>query len=109
MKNLNDILPNDILDKVIQIHIPVNNIDDRKAWRFSPLRLFVKTATWANNTSVRPHPKAKFINSIWKFNLRPEVQLFAWKLVGEIPSTRGKLRHFGVNISFLYRAYFYEL
>lgn len=28
-----------------------------------------KTATWANNISVNPHTKAKFINSLWRLTL----------------------------------------
>lgn len=50
----------------------------------------IKTTTWANNASVKPHNKAKCINSLWKLNLRTKLLLFAWKLVREILSMRGK-------------------
>lgn len=35
-----DILPDHILDKIIQIPIPVNNIDDKIAWNFHLMENF---------------------------------------------------------------------
>lgn len=37
----------------------------------------VKTATWANNDSIRSQPKVKFINYIQKLQLTPLVKFFA--------------------------------
>lgn len=65
--------------------VPINNIDDRFAWKFTSDNEFsVKIAKWANNDSVRPHPKAKSINGIWKLNLILKVKFFACKLARNI-------------------------
>lgn len=43
---------------------------------FSNSEYMVKTVTWANNNiMIRPHPKAKLLNSIWQLNLIPNVNL----------------------------------
>lgn len=45
-------------------------MDDKMVWKFThDGSFFVKTATWTNNNSLRPHQNAKFSNSIWKLNL----------------------------------------
>lgn len=45
------------------IPLLINDIDDMIAWKFmSNGKCFVKSATWANNESGRPHPKAKLIS-----------------------------------------------
>lgn len=59
----------------------------------------IKAATQANNTLVKPYSKAKFITSLWKLNLRPQLHLFAWKLTREMFFTKGKLRQLGININ----------
>lgn len=58
----------------------------------------VKIATWANNDSVRLHPKAKLINSMRKLNLIPKVHFFSRKLVRNIHLTRDKLRDVRIDI-----------
>lgn len=52
----------------------------------------------ANNKTVNLHPKAKYISTLWKLNLRPKLHLFVWKLVQDILATRGKLRKLSINI-----------
>lgn len=44
--------------------IPINDIDNKVACKLTSNReLFAKMATWANNNSIGPHPKTKFINT----------------------------------------------
>lgn len=57
----------------------------------------IKSAIWANNTPIEPHPKEKFINELWKLKLRPKLLFFAWKLAKDILPTRGKLRNLGMS------------
>lgn len=51
----------------------------------------VKNATWINNTPIKPHPEDRFINSSWKLNIQTKLQLFAWKLIRDIFSTKTNL------------------
>lgn len=77
----------------------INKIDDKLIWKFIPDGDFlVKTATWANNNTVPPLPKAKLLNSLWKLNLRPNLQLFDWKFLREILHTGNKIKRLGINI-----------
>lgn len=61
---------------------------------------FTKIATWANNKLIRPYPKAKFHNSIWRLHLIPNLKTSALKLVHNVLLTRGKLdlRHIVMDI-----------
>lgn len=87
-----------LINKVYSISI--NNIDDKLTWQFtSNGDFFIKTTTWADNISVKPHPKTKFLTSLWKLNFRPKLHLFAWKLIPDILLTKGKLRHIGIDIN----------
>lgn len=46
------------IQKIQKIPIPINDIEDRIAWKFTSDGDFsVKTAAWANNESSRPHQK----------------------------------------------------
>lgn len=38
-----------------------------------------------NNSSIRTHPRAELINSIWRLNLSPRLNLVAWKFIGNMP------------------------
>lgn len=47
--------------------------------KFTPNGKFsVKAGTWANNYNMTTHPKAKFLDLIWKLNLIRKIKLFAW-------------------------------
>lgn len=59
--------------------------------------LYVKSATRANNTSFKPHSKAKLIN-LWKLKLKSKLYIFAWNLVLNMLLTRGKFRYLRMNI-----------
>lgn len=63
------------------------NIEDKIAWKSTSNGLFSETATLANNDLIRPNPRAKFVNSIWRLNLVPKVKLFYWKVIREILPT----------------------
>lgn len=56
-------------------------------------------STWDNNSSSDPHPQAKFINNIWRLDMRPKIQLFPWKLIPDIIPTRAKLQKLGLPIN----------
>lgn len=55
-----EMLPNYIVDKIISIHIPINDIQDKVVWKFtSDEKFIVKTATWANNDKTIRHPTTR--------------------------------------------------
>lgn len=58
----------------------------------------IKTATWANNERIPPHPKAKLLNRIWKLKMLPKIKLFAWKLIRAKIPTIGYLKDIGLDI-----------
>lgn len=95
-------MPSNIIDKISEdingFPIPINNINDKLAWNLLQWRFLYKNSYLGNNSSVSPHSKAKFRNSLSKLDLRSKLQLFAWKLVWDIFPTRGKVRKFGIDI-----------
>lgn len=106
LDNLRNCLPTNIIEKVPRIPIlinnivpiPINNIDDKLNWEFSTGGQFsVKTATWANNSSIPPYTKAILLNSLWKLKLRPKLYLFAWKFLKVLPM-HNKIRSLGASI-----------
>lgn len=50
--------------------------------------LSIKSVTWGNNSNFPPHPSTKFIIDLWKLDMRPEIQIFAWKLIQNMLPTR---------------------
>lgn len=58
----------------------------------------VNTATWAHNYAIKPHPKTKILNNIWKLNLILKIKLFSWKLLHDALLTRDRLRNFDIKI-----------
>lgn len=70
LQNLKIFLSGYIIDKISVISIPTSNIEDRIAWKFyTHGELTVKSAIRANNNSLNSHPRAKFLNSIWRLIL----------------------------------------
>lgn len=88
-----------ILFEKFIIPILVCHIEDKMFWEFTCDDSFLIKTTWANNDSIKPHPKAKFINSIWRLNLIPKIKIFARKLIRNILPTRDRLIRFGININ----------
>lgn len=75
VENLKDCLLEETLKDIYGTPNPINNIDDKLSWKFTSTSNFsVTTETWANNTYIKHHPKAKFINSLQKLNLRPKLK-----------------------------------
>lgn len=95
--DLKDILPASILRKsncfLFLLILKVGLIGNMQLMEFS-----VKTATVANNDSVAPQPKAKFVSSIWESNLTPKVKFFAWKPIHNLLLTRDKLKNLDIEI-----------
>lgn len=59
-------MPDHIGGKINAIHIPITDIEDKLAWKFTYRGEYsVKTKTWAKNYSIRPPPKT-IVNIIWK-------------------------------------------
>lgn len=82
------------------ILVPANNIEDKVTWKFTfDSEFSVKTATRANNISVRPHAQARILNNIWKLNFIPKVKLFASKPVRNTLLTRNMIRQLGRDIT----------
>lgn len=79
LRDLSELLPKHIMEKIISIPIPLNNTQDKIMWNDE--NYSVKRATWANNDRIHPQPKANMLNLIWKLNLNPKKKLFAWKLI----------------------------
>lgn len=70
LQNLQNMLQDYIIDEVSIILILVNNIKYMLAWKFTAhFEFFCKIATWDNNGSIISHPKAKFINNIWRLKI----------------------------------------
>lgn len=46
-----------------------------------------------------PHPKAKLFDNVRKLNLRPKLQLFAWKCLPGILPKRSRIRNLGIGIN----------
>lgn len=46
--NLKEYLPDDIIDKIDSITIPLSNIEDKIVWKFSDRDFFFETGKWAN-------------------------------------------------------------
>lgn len=67
------VFPDHIINTIKAIPIPISNIAAKIQWKcINDSNFSVKTATWANNYSIRPHTKAKILNNIWKLNLTPK-------------------------------------
>lgn len=45
--------------------ILITNVKDRLTWTLTTHGQYSVKLDWANNDSIRRHPKAKFISSIW--------------------------------------------
>lgn len=65
----------------------------RIKWHENNGNFSIKTFTWANNDSIKPHPKTKFLNDIWSLKLTLQLKFFAWILVRKVLPTRYKLRN----------------
>lgn len=90
----------EIINEINNTPIPVNNTVAKVSWKFTSTNLFsVKSVTWAENINIKPHWKAKSLNSLGKLNRRHKLQLFEWKLVCNMLPTRGKLRRLGMDIN----------
>lgn len=71
--NLATYLPHNFLLMIMYTPIPISDTDDKIICKFNSTGHFsIKSTTWTNNTSIVPHPKAKFINGLWKLKLRPK-------------------------------------
>lgn len=54
---------------ILNIPIPMNDIQDKLIWKFSSesspsIIIFSKTVTWTNNDQIYPHPRVKLLNQI---------------------------------------------
>lgn len=61
---LNNVLPNNIVDKITSILIPVNDIKINYLESFSNGKLLVRKTSWTNNNQMSPHRRTKFLNLI---------------------------------------------
>lgn len=89
-----------IVDKIINIHVPINDIQDKIIWKYTtPDENFsVKMVTWTNNDKILPYPRAKLLSYIWRSSLLPKVKIFAWKLVSGKISTRSYINSIGIDV-----------
>lgn len=61
------VLPTQIIENIQNILIPLSDVQDRIIWNYTNDGEFsVKTASWANNDKIIPHPRAKILNHTWK-------------------------------------------
>lgn len=69
LESFRNCLQEEIINE-INTPIPVNNTVDKVSWKFTSISLFsVKSVTWTNNINIKPHSKAKSLNSLGKLNL----------------------------------------
>lgn len=84
---------------ILNTPIPISNTDDKTIWNFNSKCLFsINSITWANNTSVSPHPKTKFVNGFMESEPASSVAIFCLKICKNMLPTRGQLRHVGMSI-----------
>lgn len=78
ISKLNSILPEHVVVKIASITSPVNNIQDKFIWKCTTSEIFLfKTVIEANNDLIPSNPSAKLLNSIWKLQIIPKINLFS--------------------------------
>jgi len=96
---LSHYVPNDVIQLIQRIPLPITNVADSFCWGYSGSGEFTtKSATWqAYDNISREQPLWQF-NWIWKLEVMPKIKIFLWQLCHNALPSRGTLLRRGIQL-----------
>ncbi|KAH0989499.1 hypothetical protein GBA52_000982 [Prunus armeniaca] len=95
ISKLQDVVDQDIIDKISVIPLPLSPLEDQLIWGPNPSGIFsIKSAYHVQMHDTSYHCQAALLKKMWGIKVPPKVKIFSWLLKRKRLQVRGHLNRF---------------